>query len=156
MGSSLKQIHSILTRLCFEQSLEQVAPAEYVYHVSHPDNRISILANGLEPRLGKNIWDIEDGYKPAVYVTTSVSNGDLFYDNYDNDVWQISTNGLSNKFYLDGNYVGRSNLHLVTYDRIPSNFLKLIYKGSGIDLEDESDELDKFKDTEQYKNRYNR
>ena len=51
-----------------------------------------------------------------------------FDSTYDDDIYRIDTTKLNNKWYNDPNF--DDGLHLITFDKIPLNAIKLIYKGS--------------------------
>ena len=52
-----------------------------------------------------------------------------FDSTYDDDIYRIDTTKLNNKWYNDPNF-DDDGLHLITFDKIPLNAIKLIYKGS--------------------------
>ena len=51
-----------------------------------------------------------------------------FDSTYDDDIYRIDTTKLNNKWYNDPNF--DDGLHLITFDKIPLNAIKLIYKSS--------------------------
>lgn len=113
--------------------LENIKLNNIVYHTSNPKHRNSIMKQGLIPKQeswGNAIdsdYNKELGDKGAIFIV----NGGEYYDStYDDDVWEINTNSLKNKWYKD-NYVTGA---LYTLTPIDKNNIKLIYKGTGKSL----------------------
>jgi hypothetical protein len=70
---------------------------------------------------------------PAIFATNSTNKRSWFDSTYDDDVWEIDTTKISNvKWYKDRHYESRSK-HIVTFQDIPKEAIKLIYEGSGKD-----------------------
>jgi len=113
-----------------------IIPNKIVIHVSNPLDRESILKNGLEPKYGEQRTDKWTKDKRlAIFATNSKNIKKSWNSTYDDDIWEIDTSIISNKWYSDSNFDWQSkNIHLVTFDAIPVNAIKLIYKGTGNDL----------------------
>lgn len=107
-------------------------PSKTVYHVGNPRNRENILANGLSPKKGEQLYGNKESYKPSIYLTDAKSPAELFDSTYDDDVYAVTTTGLANKFFKDPNYEKNTN-HIVTFDGIPAENIKLIHEGTGVE-----------------------
>lgn len=103
-----------------------------LYHVANPFNRESILQKGLLPKRGGQLIGVKRGYIPAIYLTNSTDIKDSFDSTYDDDIYKISTEGLSGDFYRDLNFDNTSK-HVLTFDKIPVENITLVYRGTGKD-----------------------
>jgi hypothetical protein len=128
---------------------KEITPREKVYHQSNPMFRNKIQEQGLKVRAGE-CYKIYAGYGekciPAIFATNSSNKRAWFDSSYDDDVWEIDTTKISNvKWYKDRHYESRSK-HIVTFENIPIDAIKLIYEGSGKDsglMESENKSEDK-------------
>lgn len=120
--------------------LIEITTNKYVYHLSSPIFRDEIYKNGLITKGKSETWlsDTEiDGN--VIFATNSNNKKDWFDSTYDDDIYQINTTKLNNKWFLDPNFTWeKSPKHIITFENIPLNSIKLIYQGSGSDLLDES------------------
>jgi hypothetical protein len=96
-----------------------------LYHSSSPENRISIMKNGLIPSVGDSYslhWDGDENLKPLVFLSTEP------YDStWDDDIWEVDVEGLT---LLPDPDIDQINTRCV--DSIIEPYrLKLIYEGSG-------------------------
>ena len=115
---------------------KEITPKEKVYHQSNPMFRNKIEKQGLKVRAGE-CYKIYAGYGekciPAIFATNSSNKRAWFDSSYDDDVWEIDTTKIPNvKWYKDRHYESRSK-HIVTFENIPRDAIKLIYEGSGKD-----------------------
>ena len=99
-----------------------------LYHVSNPENRLSILKDGLIPSIGFSYQcQYEDGHMgPVVFVSTD----NLYDSTYDDDRYEIS---LSKEEYENLEFqedLEASNA-LFTENLISKEKIRLIYRGSG-------------------------
>jgi hypothetical protein len=119
----------------FEVKQIPIIPNKFVYHTSNPKFRKSILKKGLIPTKGEQRID-DDPYGEAIFVTNSDKKKDWFDSTYDDDIYRINTENLSDvKWYKDRNMgLNKNNLYLVTFDKIPVESIELIYEGTGKDL----------------------
>jgi hypothetical protein len=113
---------------------KEIIPNEKVFHQSNPIFRNKIEEQGLKVRAGE-CYKIYVGYGekciPAIFATNSSNKRAWFDSSYDDDVWEIDTTKIPNvKWYKDRHYESRSK-HIVTFENIPREAIKLIYKGSG-------------------------
>jgi len=128
---------------------KEVTPKEKVYHQSNPIFRNKIEEQGLKVRAGE-CYKIYVGYGekciPAIFATNSSNKRAWFDSTYDDDVWEIDTTKIPNvKWFKDRHFDSRSK-HIVTFENIPRDAIKLIYEGSGKDsglMESESKSEDK-------------
>ena len=98
--------------------------------------RNKIEEQGLKVRAGE-CYKIYVGYGekciPAIFATNSSNKRAWFDSTYDDDVWEIDTTKIPNvKWYKDRHYESRSK-HIVTFENIPRDAIKLIHEGSGKD-----------------------
>jgi hypothetical protein len=115
---------------------KEITPKEKVYHQSNPMFRNKIEKQGLKVRAGE-CYKIYAGYGekciPAIFATNTSNKRAWFDSSYDDDVWEIDTTKTPNvKWYKDRHYESRSK-HIVTFENIPRDAIKLIYEGSGKD-----------------------
>jgi hypothetical protein len=115
---------------------KEITPKEKVYHQSNPMFRNKIEEQGLKVRAGE-CYKIYAGYGekciPAIFATNTSNKRAWFDSSYDDDVWEIDTTKTPNvKWYKDRHYESRSK-HIVTFENIPRDAIKLIYEGSGKD-----------------------
>jgi hypothetical protein len=128
---------------------KEIIPNEKVFHQSNPMFRNKIEEQGLKVRAGE-CYKIYAGYGekciPAIFATNSSNKRAWFDSSYDDDVWEIDTTKIPNvKWYKDRHYESRSK-HIVTFENIPRDAIKLIYEGSSKDsglMESESKSEDK-------------
>ena len=97
-----------------------------LYHKSNPIFRQQILEQGLKPKVGDSYscHYNSDNLVPLIFTSTGTD-----YDStYDDDLWEINTDGLNkNQFVMDIEY----NNALTYLNSIKPENLKLIYKGTG-------------------------
>jgi hypothetical protein len=115
---------------------KEITPKEKVYHQSNPMFRNKIEEQGLKVRAGE-CYKIYAGYGekciPAIFATNTSNKRAWFDSSYDDDVWEIDTTKIPNvKWYKDRHYESKSK-HIVTFENIPRDAIKLIYEGSGKD-----------------------
>ena len=151
----MKNIIKKLLREGLNSHLIPVTPNRYLYHSSNPHYRVEILKNGLIPKGKSETWLSDtkiDG--KVIFATNSDDKKDWFDSTYDDDIYQIDSMGLNNKWFEDPNfsndeksieYNGKKiilpktneiNKHVITFEPIPLNNLKLIKKGSGTSLDE--------------------
>lgn len=110
--------------------LVEVIPNKYVYHTSNPIFRDKISKEGLIPKGKSETWLSDTKIDGKVIFVVNSNKEKYFFDStYDDDIYQIDTTKLNNKWYNDPNF-GSDELHLITFENIPLNSIKLIYKGS--------------------------
>jgi hypothetical protein len=119
---------------------EEITPDKYVVHTSNPSNRDSIKEYGIRAVLGEcyliyadSNYGEEDECVPAVFDTNSVKKKELFDSTYDDDVWVIDTERANVQWYKDAHFDGGDTKHIVTFEDIPVDAIRLIYKGTGGD-----------------------
>lgn len=133
-----------------ESKLIEVIPNKFVYHVSNPYFRKQISMEGLIPKGKSETWLSGTPIKgKVIFATNSDKKKDWFDSTYDDDIYQIDTTKLDNKWYEDPNFGGKDRTfwfdgkkyklpinheryyHIITYEPIPLDAIKLIHKGTG-------------------------
>jgi len=130
---------------------EEVTPGRYVVHSSNPSNRDSISEYGIRAVLGEcyliyadSNYEEDDECVPAVFATDSIKKKDMFDSTYDDDIWVIDTKRAGVQWYKDAHFDGGDTKHIVTFEDVPADAVRLIYKGTGGDTwnhHDEEEEL---------------
>ena len=139
-----------LLREGLNSHLISVIPNRYLYHSSNPYYREEITQNGLIPKGKSETWLSDtkiDG--KVIFATNSDDKKDWFDSQYDDDIYQIDSLGLNNKWFEDPNfsneeqpisYNGKTvtlpksnniNKHVITFEPIPLKNITLIKKGTG-------------------------
>lgn len=130
--------------------LVEIKPNRFVYHVSNPIFRENINKEGLKPKGKSETWLSDtpiDG--EVIFASNSDKKQQWFDSTYDDDIYQIDTTKINNKWYEDPNFGGADRTfwfagkkhklpknheryyHIITYEPIPLDALKLIHKGTG-------------------------
>lgn len=120
---------------------EEITPGKYVVHTSSKGNRDSISEYGIRAVLGEcymiyadSNYDEDDECVPAVFATDSLKKKDMFDSTYDDDIWVIDTERANVQWYKDAHFDGGDyKHHIVTFEDIPVDAIRLIYKGTGQD-----------------------
>lgn len=119
---------------------EEITPGRYVVHSSNPSNRDNISTTGLQVSLGEcyliyadSNYGEDDECVPAIFATNSIKKKDLFDSTYDDDIWVIDTERANVQWYKDAHFDGGNTKHIVTFEDIPVDAIRLIYKGTGGD-----------------------
>jgi hypothetical protein len=130
---------------------EEITPGRYVVHSSNPSNRENILTTGLQVSLGEcyliyanSNYGEDEECVPAIFATDSLKKKDMFDSTYDDDIWVIDTERANVHWYKDSHFDGGDTKHIVTFEDIPADAIRLIYKGTGGDTwnhHDEEEEL---------------
>jgi len=111
--------------------LIEVKPNKYLYHTSNPLSRDKISKQGLIVQGMSDAWLSDthiDG--KVIFAVNSDNKKDWWDSTYDDDIYRIDTTKLKNKWYGDPNFDVKDN-RIITFENIPTNSLKLIYKGTG-------------------------
>ncbi len=114
--------------------LVEVIPNKYVYHTSNPIFRDKISKEGLTPKGKSESWLSDtniDG--EVIFAVNSDNKQDWWNSTYDDDIYKIDTTNLNNKWYNDPNF-DLEDKRIITFEKIPLNSIKLIYKGTGSDI----------------------
>ena len=130
---------------------EEITPGRYVVHSSNPSNRDNISTTGLQVSLGEcyliyadSNYGEDDECVPAIFATDSIKKKDMFDSTYDDDIWVIDTERANVQWYKDAHFDGGDTKHIVTFEDISAEDIRLIYKGTGGDTwnhHDEEEEL---------------
>lgn len=111
--------------------LVEVKANKFVYHSSNPMFRDKIAKEGLIPQGKSDAWLSDtkiDG--EVIFAVNSDDKKDWWDSTYDDDMYQIDTTGLKNKWYNDPNF-DVEDKRMITFDPIPAKAIKMIYKGTG-------------------------
>lgn len=129
-------MNNIKTYRQFNENLIEVKPNRYVYHTSNPIFRDKISKEGLMPKGKSESWLSDtkiDG--EVIFAINSDDKKDWWNSTYDDDIHQIDTTNLKNKWYKDPNFIDgvyKSKYSaIITFDSIPVSSINLIYKGTG-------------------------
>ena len=113
--------------------LVEVIPNKYVYHTSNPIFRDKISKEGLTPKGKSESWLSDTNIDGEVIFAVNSDNKQDWWDStYDDDIYKIDTTNLNNKWYNDPNFE-LEDKRIITFEKIPLNSIKLIYKGTGSD-----------------------
>ena len=119
---------------------EEITPGRYVVHSSNPSNRDNISTTGLQVSLGEcyliyadSNYGEDEECVPAIFATDSLKKKDMFDSTYDDDIWVIDTERANVQWYKDAHFDGGNTKHIVTFEDIPVDAIRLIYKGTGGD-----------------------
>lgn len=113
------------------KNLVEVVANKLIYHKSNPLFRKEIEKLGLIPKGKSETWLSDTNISGKVIFATNSDKPEEWFDStYDDDTYEISTKGLSNKWYNDPNFEVDSN-HIITFEPIPIENIKLIYTGTG-------------------------
>ncbi len=120
-------------------SLTPVKVGKFIYHQSNPIFRNKISKEGLTPKAKSETWLSDtaiDG--KVIFATNSDNPKDWFDTTYDDDIYRIDTSMLHNNWFVDPNFEGFNNKHVITFESIPLTAIELVHKGSGSDMLQES------------------
>lgn len=130
-----------------------VNTGRFVYHSSNPFHRDKILKEGLLPKGKSETWLSDTDIEGKVIFATNSENKENWFDStYDDDIYQIDTSKISNKWFEDPNFSNNNgktleyngkkiklpklnieNFHVITFEKIPLAAINLIYQGTGGD-----------------------
>ena len=141
-----EQIHRIQSMMglseLYDPSGKSYEPSKFVYHKSNPIWRENILKTGLLANVGECYKDYSSYFsneecRPAIFATDSKNEKEWFDSTYDDDVWRINTKIANVKWFKDKHFkkmrdpdFGKYS-HIVTFEDIKPEALKLIFKGTG-------------------------
>lgn len=112
-------------------NLVEIEPNKYVYHTSNPIFRDKISKEGLITKGKSETWLSDtkiDG--KVIFAVNSDNQKDWFDSTYDDDIYKIDTSKIKNKWYVDPNFDLNAK-RIITFEKIPLDSIKLIYKGTG-------------------------
>ena len=113
--------------------LVEVIPNNYVYHTSNPIFRDKISKEGLIPKGKSETWLSDTNIdNKVIFAVNSDDKKDWWDSTYDDDIYKVDTTKLKNKWYVDPNF-DLEDKRIITFEKIPFNSIKLIYKGTGSD-----------------------
>jgi hypothetical protein len=135
-----EDIHRIKEVMGISQpkELTPVITNRFVYHNSNPFFRDQIKEMGLIVKGKSETWLSDTPIEgDVIFATNSDEKSDWFDSTYDDDIYRIDTTKINNEWYEDPNFSGSK--HIITFNNIPKKAIKLIYKGTGNDLQENVD-----------------
>ena len=96
--------------------------------------RDNIELNGLQTSVGdcyQSHVGGDVGCKPSIFATDSLEENKMFDSSYDDDIWIINTECAGVIWYSDKHFEYGEYPHIVTFDNISPDCIKLIHKGTG-------------------------
>lgn len=133
---NLKQtIRRILREELYSPAGKKYAPNKFVVHKSAPVWRENIELIGLQVSVGDCYQEFVGGdveCQQAIFATDSLKNKEMFDSTYDDDIWLIDTECAGVTWYEDKHFeFGDYKYHIVTFENISPDCLKLIHEGTG-------------------------
>ena len=129
-----ESIRRILREETYSPAGKEYTPARVVVHTSNPVVRDNIKLTGLQVSVGEcyqlYVGDDVDCME-AIFATDSLSKNEMFDSTYDDDIWLIDTECANVKWYRDKHFDFGPYKHIVTFENISPECIKLIYKGTG-------------------------
>jgi len=126
---------SILREELYSPSGDEYTPGKFVVHKSNPIWRENIELTGLQTYVGDCYQQHVGGNlecRPSIFATDSLDKKQMFDSTYDDDIWVINTECAGVTWYKDRHFEGGDyKYHIVTFDNISPDCLKLIHKGTG-------------------------
>lgn len=133
---SLKQtIRRILREELYSPASDEYTPGKFIVHKSSPVWRENIELTGLQTSVGdcyqQHVGGDEE-CKESIFATDSLDEKEMFDSTYDDDIWVIDTECAGVTWYKDKHFDGGDyKHHIVTFENISPNCIKLIHKGTG-------------------------
>ena len=135
-----ESIRRILREETYSPAGDEYTPGRYVVHKSPPQWRKNIGLRGLQVSVGEcyenhvmglyGEWYTE--CQPAIFATDSLNEEDMFDSTYNDDTWLIDTECAGVSWYIDAHFESDDySHHIVTFEDISPDCLKLIHKGTG-------------------------
>ena len=130
-----KTIRRILREEVYSPASDEHTPGKFVVHKSNPVWRDNIELTGLQTSVGdcyqQHVGGDEE-CKPSIFATDSLDKEQMFDSTYDDDIWIINTECAEVTWYKDRHFDnGDYKHHIVTFDNISPECLRLLYKGTG-------------------------
>jgi len=142
LNEQIDKIKSIMGVISESPKGKPIIPEPIVVHVSNPRNRESILEYGLLANVGDCYSSyVGDKYEcePAIFATNSTDEEQIFDSTWDDDIWYIYTDVANVKWFKDAHFNDENHpeyglyKHIVTFEDIPKEAIKLHKKGTGKD-----------------------
>jgi hypothetical protein len=121
----------------YKPSGKKHKPGKFVYHKSPPFVRDSVFESGLLVFVGDCYKTYSENFTkeeciPAIFATDSENENYWYESTWDDDVWMIDTECANVNWYKDKHYEGGDyDYHIVTFENISPDCIKLIYRGTG-------------------------
>lgn len=135
MINKIKKFNEYFEEGSCNNSLILVEPNRYVYHKSNPIFRDKISKEGLITKGKSDTWLSDTKIDGNVIFAANSDDELMWFDTtYDDDIYKIDTTLIANKWYKDPNFISGDYNHIITFDNIPLNAIKLIHRGTGKSL----------------------
>ena len=135
INMSLKQTIRRILKELYSPAGKEYTPDKYIVHVSNPVWRENIELTGLQVSVGDCYQEYVGGdveCKKSIFATDSMEKKYWFDSTYDDDVWLIDTECAGVTWFKDRHFdFGDYKYHIVSFEDIKPNCLKLIHKGTG-------------------------
>ena len=140
--SRIQEMMGVISEDLYSPAGAELTPNRLVVHVSNPVWRENIKLTGLQVSVGdcysnhvgdfiSDNKDLYTGCQPAIFATNSLNKKDRFDSTYDDDIWLIDTECAGVKWYWDIHFEWGDYPHIVTFENISPECIKLIHKGTG-------------------------
>ena len=134
----IETIIRIVNEEVYSPASKKYEPGRYIAHKSNPTFRENIKLTGLQTSVGdcyKQFVGDQTPCKEAIFATDSENKEEMFDSTYDDDIWIIDTECAGVQWYKDRHFDdGDYQKHIVTFNNISPDCVKLIYKGTGGDV----------------------
>ena len=130
-----ESIRRILREETYSPASDEYTPGKFIVHKSNPVWRENIELTGLQTSVGdcyqQHVGGDEE-CKPSIFATDSLDEKNMFDSTYDDDIWIINTECAEVTWYKDRHFDnGDYKHHIVTFENISSECLRLLHKGTG-------------------------
>jgi hypothetical protein len=130
-----ESIRRILREETYSPAGDEHTPGKFVVHKSNPVWRENIKLTGLQVSVGECYQEYVGGdmdCEKSIFATDSLNELDQFDSTYDDDIWLINTECANVTWYKDKHFEGGNyKYHIVTFENISPDCIKLIHKGTG-------------------------
>jgi hypothetical protein len=129
-----ESIKKVLREETYSPAGDEYIPGKYVVHKSPPQWRENIGLMGLQVSVGDcyQLYVGDEDCRKSIFATDSLNEKDMFDSTYDDDVWVINTKCAEVTWYKDKHFEGGDyKYHIVTFEDISPDCLRLIHKGTG-------------------------
>jgi hypothetical protein len=131
----INTIKILIENELYSPASDEHTPGKFIVHKSNPVWRDNIELTGLQVSVGdcyqQHVGGDEE-CKPSIFATDSLDKEQMFDSTYDDDIWIINTECAGVQWYKDRHFDdGDYQKHIVTFNNISPDCIKLIYKGTG-------------------------
>ena len=131
----IETIKRIIDEEIHSPSGHEHTPGKFIVHKSNPMWRDNIELTGLQTSVGECYRQYVGGDTPckeAIFATDSPKEEEAYDTTYDDDIWIIDTECAGVTWYKDRHFDdGDYQKHIVTFNNISPDCLRLLHKGTG-------------------------